>query len=260
MIAGRDFNDSDQKGGRRVAIVNQAFARKLLPGVDPIGKRFRHDGTKGEWREIVGVVEDGKYRSLGETPMPAVFTPYAQDWNSSTTIVARSTMGEDQVTGLLTRAVLDLDPSISTYAAGSLTDQLGLVLFPAQIAAIVLGAFSVLAVVLAATGVYGIMAYAVSRRKREIGIRMALGARPAQVLGVVATNMAILLAIGAVAGIALAFVAGGLFAPILYGVSANDPVTYAISIGLIALVACAACWIPARRAMAVDPAVALRTE
>ena len=108
-----------------------------------------------EWREIIGVVEDGKYRSLGEAPMPAAFEPYAQVWTPETTIVARSPLPEEQVVGMLRRAVAELDPGIAIYGAGSLTEQLGLVLFPARIAATVLGAFGLLAVVLAATGVYG---------------------------------------------------------------------------------------------------------
>ena len=257
LAAGRDFTADDKKGVRRVAIVNQAFARQLLPGENPIGKRFRQGD---EWQEIVGVVEDGKYRSLGEKPMPAVFQPIEQVMIEGTTVVARSSLPEDQVAGMLRRAVMELDPSLSVYGVGSLADQLGFVLFPARIAAIVLGAFGLLAIVLAATGVYGIMAYAVSRRTREIGIRMALGAKPSQVLGVVLSHTALLVAIGTVAGIGLALLAGRLFSQILYGISATDPLTYSLAIGAMALVAFAACWFPARRAIGVDPVKSLRTE
>jgi predicted permease len=260
LIAGRDLDENDTQGRRRVAIVNQAFGRKLLPGENPIGKRLRTDSDQGEWREIIGVVEDGKYRSLGEQPTPAVFEPVAQSWSSSITLVARSSMPEDQVASLLRRAVAEIDPSMSTYDGGSLTDQLGLVLFPARIAATILGAFGLLAVVLAATGVYGIMAYAVARRTREIGIRMALGAKPSQVLGAVLSHTALLLAIGTTAGIVLALIAGRLFSEILYGVSPQDPATYVLVIALMALVAFFACWFPARRAISLDPVTALRTE
>ena len=260
MLAGRDFDEGDKKGAWRVAIVNEAFARQLLAGENPIGKRFRTAANEGEWREIVGVVEDGKYRSLGERPMAAVFQPFAQSWDSNTTIVARSPMPEEQLVAMLRRAVLDLDPAISTYGAGSLTDQLGLVLFPARIAATVLGAFGLLAIVLAATGVYGVMAYAVSRRTREIGLRMALGAKPAQVLRVVFSHTAGLLASGTVVGLGLAVAAGRLFSPILYGVNATDPATYTVAVSMMALVAFVACWFPAQRAISVDPVTALRTE
>jgi ABC-type antimicrobial peptide transport system permease subunit len=155
---------------------------------------------------------------------------------------------------------MDLDPAISLFSVGSLTEQLGLVLFPARIAATVLSAFGVLALILASTGIYGIMAYAVSRRSREIGIRMALGASAPQVVRVVLGRGALLLSIGAALGTAAALAASRLFAPILYGVSSTDPTTYSVALGLMAVVAFAACWFPARHAIAVDPARSLRTE
>ena len=259
LLAGRDFDERDQPKSRRVVIVNETFARQLLPHEDPLGKRFREGANEGEWSEIVGVVEDGKYRSLGEKPMAAVFGSF-QGWSPLTTVVARSSMREQEVVNLLRRSVLELDPAISIFGAASLTDQLGLVLFPARIASTFLSAFGLLAVVLAATGVYGIMSYAVSRRTREIGIRMALGASARQVLRVVLARVALLLASGMVAGIALALAAGRFFSQILYGVSPRDPLTYALVAGLMAGVAFAACWFPARRAIAVDPLTSLRME
>ncbi len=259
LLSGRDFEERDEQGPRR-AIVNRAFVHQFLNGEEPLGKRFRTSANTGEWTEIVGVMEDGKYRSLGEQPAPAVFRPLLRAKGYQTELVARSSMPEAELVGVLRRAVLQMDPALPLYEAASLTDRLGLALFPARIAAIVLSAFGFLAVVLAATGVYGIMAYAVSRRTREIGIRMALGAAPFQVLRVVLGRTAILLAIGAAAGIGLALAGGRFFSLILYGVSATDPVTYIFAIALIALVALVACWIPARRAIAVDPVTALRTE
>ena len=259
LVAGRDFSDRDKPDSKRVAIVNETFVRQFFPNENALGKRFRHDQTKPDWKEIVGVVQDGKYRSLGEKPMPVEFDS-PQGWVSTTTVVARSAMPEQDIVAMLRRSVLELDPAISIFAAGSLTEQLGLVLFPAKIAVTVLGAFGILAVILAATGVYGIMAYAVSRRTREIGIRMALGAEPIQVLRVVMSRTAILLGIGTAVGIGLSLAAGQFFAQILYGVSARDPLTYAMALGLIALVAFLACWFPARRAIGVDPLTALRTE
>jgi ABC-type antimicrobial peptide transport system permease subunit len=191
--------------------------------------------------------------------MAAVFRSL-QDWSPSTTVVARSSMPETETVNLLWRSVLELDQTISIFAAASLTDQLGLVLFPARIAGAVLSAFGLLALVLAATGVSGIVSYSVSRRTREIGIRMALGASAGQVLGVVLARVAWLLAIGTVAGLSLALAAGRFFSQILYGVSPWDPVTYSLVVGLMAAVAFAACWLPARRAIGTDPLTALRTE
>jgi ABC-type antimicrobial peptide transport system permease subunit len=161
---------------------------------------------------------------------------------------------------MLRRAVLDLDSSIALAESGSWTEQLSLVLFPARAAASVLGAFGLLAIVLAATGVYGVTAYAVSRRTREIGIRMALGARPGEVVHVVLSRTTMLVSVGAAIGIGLALATGRFFGQILYGVSARDPLTYALALGVMGLVALAACWSPARRAIRVDPVKALRME
>jgi predicted permease len=259
LIAGRDLDQRDSKDAPRVALVNEAFVRQLLPGVDPVGKRFRHR-TTGKWIQIAGVVEDGKYRSLGESPSPTVFEPLEQVWNPGQTLVARSPLAEAETARLLRRAVGELDPSLTIFNDGSLTSALGLALFPAKLAAVVLASFGLLAVVLAATGVYGIMAYAVSRRTREIGIRMALGAAPSEVARVVLTRTAMLLAVGIAIGFALAFASGKFFGQILYGISAHDPFTYLCAIALMALVAFIACWVPARRAIQVDPMTALRTD
>ena len=260
LIAGRDLDQRDGvKDAPLAVLVNEAFARQLLPGEDPVGKRFRH-GTTGKWRQIVGVVEDGKYRSLGETPSPTVFQDMNQSWRSNNTLVARSPMPEAETVRQLRRAVAELDPSLTIYDAGSLTSELALALFPARLVAVVLASFGLLAVVLAATGVYGIMAYAVPRRTREIGIRMALGAAPAQVLRVVLSRTAVLVGLGTSIGLAISLAAGKFFGQILYGVSAHDPITYASAIALMAVVAFIACWVPARRAIKVDPLNALRME
>ena len=260
LIAGRDLDARDTKDKPFVVLVNEAFARQLIPGENAVGKRFKQGSGKGRWLQIAGVVEDGKYRSLGESPSPTVFQSMEQSWRSNTTLVARSPMPEAETTRLLRRAVGELDPSLTIYEAGSLTNELALALFPARLVAVVLASFGFLAVVLAATGVYGIMAYAVSRRTREIGIRMALGAAPAQVLRVVLMRTAVLLAIGTTIGLAMSYAGGQFFGQILYGVSAHDPITYASAIALMAVVAFIACWVPARRAIKVDPLNALRME
>ncbi len=259
LIAGRDIDRRDRQNAPLVALVNETFVRQFFAREDPIGKRFRHT-TDGQWIRITGVVEDGKYGSLGESPELAVFEPIAQRWNQNQTVIARSRMPEGETARLMRRAVFEIDPALIVYADGSLTSALGLALFPARMAAVVLGSFGALAVILAATGVYGVMAYAVSRRTREIGIRMALGAAPAQVARAVLTRTAELLGVGIAAGIGMAFAAGKFFGQILYGVGAHDPVTYLCAISLMSLVAVAACWVPARRAICLDPLTALRAE
>jgi predicted permease len=259
LVAGRDLDQRDTNDAPLVALVNEAFVRQLLPGEDAVGKRFRH-GDAGKWIQIAGVVEDGKYRSLGETPSPTIFEAMEQNWTSGQTLVARSPLAEAETARLLRRTVAELDPSLTVFDDGSLASALGLALFPAKLAAVVLASFGLLAVVLAATGVYGIMAYAVSRRTREIGIRMALGAAPAQVARLVLRRTAMLLAVGIAIGFAMAFAAGQFFAQILYGIGAHDPLTYLCAIALMAMVAFVACWVPARRAIHTDPLTALRTE
>jgi predicted permease len=259
LIAGRDLDRRDNKDAPLVAIVNEAFVRQLLPGENPIGRRFRHS-TTGKWIQIAGVVEDGKYRSLGEAPSPTAFEPMEQNWSPGQTLVARSPLAEAETVRLLRRAVAELDPSLTVFDDGSLANALGLALFPVKLVAVVLASFGLLAVVLAATGVYGIMAYAVSTRTREIGIRMALGAAPSEVARVVLARTALLLAVGMAIGFTLAFATGQFFGQILYGVSAHDPLTYLCAIALMAAVAFVACWVPARRAIKTDPLLALRAE
>lgn len=257
LVAGRDFDARDKKDAPLVAVVNETFVRQLLGGGNAIGKRFRH-GTRDKWIEIAGVVEDGKYRSLGEAPSPTVFEDLEQNWTPEQTLVVRSRLSEAEAVSLLRRSVRELDPSLTVFDEGSLASALGLALFPARLAAVVLAAFGLLAVVLAATGIYGIMAYAVSQRTREIGIRMALGAAPAQVAGAVLKRTAILLAAGIAMGFAAAWAAGKFFSQILYGISAHDPWTYLCAVGFIAAIALLACWAPARRAITLDPLTALR--
>jgi ABC-type antimicrobial peptide transport system permease subunit len=160
----------------------------------------------------------------------------------------------------LRKTVLDLNPDLALFNIGSLKDQLALPLFPARIAAIVLGIFGLLAMVLAATGLFALMAYTVSRRTREIGIRMALGARPFQVFSSVFRRTAILCAAGISIGTAVTLAAGGLLSAVLYGVSPRDPAIYAIAISIMLLVALLASWNPAARAIRIDPARILREQ
>jgi ABC-type antimicrobial peptide transport system permease subunit len=161
---------------------------------------------------------------------------------------------------LLRQTILDLDPELTLYSAGSLEDQLDFPLFPARAAAVVLGVFGFLAMALAATGLFALMAYAVSRRTREIGIRMALGARPGRVLSSVLKRTLVLCAIGVSLGALAALAAGRFLSAILYGVSPRDPLTFATAILLMAGVALLACWSPATRAIRIDPARTLREE
>jgi predicted permease len=259
LLSGRDFDGRDKQGGQRVAIVNKDFADHLLRGEDPLGKQFA-TGPDAKPITIVGVAQNGKYFSLAEKDKPAFWTPLEIWYSSNAAVVARTRMDGGGALEQIRNVVRELDPSLSLYGTGTLVEQLDLPLFPARIAASALSAFGLLALVLAATGIYGVMAYAVSRRTREIGIRMAIGASQQQVLGMVARHALILVGSGTVLGLAAALVVGRLLGQILYGVEPTDPVTFLIVLSMMLAITALACWIPARRAIHIHPTRALREE
>jgi len=258
ILSGRAFDAHDREGAPRVAIINRALAQRLFPNETAVGGRLAGYGSGPA--EIVGIAEDGKYDSMSDSATPAAFWPILQRYGSTTLIIARSPLPSDQVVRMLRNAVHDLDSTLPFYQAGSLDDHLRLPLFPAHLAASMLAAFGVLAIVLAATGVYGVMAYSVARRRREIGIRMAIGATGKQVMSMVLRRSVILLAFGASLGAVAALAAGGLLSPILYNVSPKDPAAFALAVLLMAAVALAAAWLPALHAARIEPSSALREE
>jgi len=259
LLSGREFDIRDKQDAPRVAIVNKAFAEKLLSGEEPIGKRFT-TGPDGKPFQIVGLAEDGKYFSLTENRQSAYWTPLEEFYSSNVAVVARTALTSSEAVRLIRAAARELDPNVALYATGSMVDMLDVPLFPARLAASALGAFGVLAAILAATGIYGVMAYAVSRRAREIGIRMAIGASQGQVLGMIAQRAVILIGSGTVIGLGAALALGRLLGQILYGVQPTDPLTYGAVFLMMLTIAVLACWIPARRAIRIDPMTSLRQE
>ena len=260
LMTGRDFNWHDDPRSPQVAIVNVAFGKRVLHTENPVGGRFRHGAVNGDLVEVIGVVEDGKYGSLTETAEPVVFWPILQRYNTTTTLEVKSSEAPTEMVGEIRRAIAALDPELPFYGVGSLTQMLGFAFFPSHAAAVALSAFGLLALMLAATGIYGLVAYAVSRRVREIGIRMALGARPAQVLRLVLGKMMALLAVGSALGLGLALVAGQVLASIVYEASPRDPVVLAGVAGLMCFLGLFASWLPARRALGIEPKTALHYE
>ena len=259
-LRGRDFADQEEKPEHRVAVVNETFAKKFFPGQDPIGKRFNFSGADKPFWEIIGVCGDGKYNSLGEEPKAALFRPQLRDYSTAVSMVARTKGDPKTVLGAMQREMRNLDPTLPLYGLKTLKDHMKIPLFPAKMAAGALGSFGVLALVLAAVGIYGVMSYVVAGRTREIGLRMALGAQTGNVRRLILRQGMTLALIGSVIGLAIAFVATRLLKSVLYGVDAMDPTTFIGVTFLLATVALLACWIPARRASRVDPMVALRAE
>jgi predicted permease len=240
--------------------VNETFAKKFFNGQDPIGRRFNWHGPKDPFFEIVGIVPDGKYNSLGEDPKPAVYTPLYQDYSGAVTLVARTRDDPRKVLSALRAQVQKLDPSISVYAAKTLKEHMGTSLFPARMAAIALGSFGVLALILAAVGIYGVMSHVVAGRTREIGLRMALGAQLSDVQKLILKQGMFLAGIGSVCGLVIALGGARMMKTLLYGVSTSDPVTFTCVALLLLCIALLACWVPARRASRVEPMIALRAE
>jgi predicted permease len=259
VLEGRDLTWHDDAKSPRVALVNLAFARRVQHTDHPVGKRFRL-GLGGDPIQVVGLVEDGKYQNLTESGKPAVFKPSLQSYNSTTMLIVRSLRPAAEMVQQMRQAITHLDPQLPLYGTGSLEQMLGLVLLPTRTAAVALSAFGLLAIMLAATGIHGLVSYAVARRVREIGIRIAVGARPAQLVGLVLGRTLALVAVGATIGAILALAAGQILSNIVYQASPRDPVIFVAAIATLALWGMASCWAPVRRALRVDPMIALRHE
>jgi predicted permease len=257
LLRGRDFtqkeSDSREPG---VVIVNEVLAQKLWPGQDPTGKRIAI-GEEKTTSEVIGVVKAGKYRTLGEGPVAVVFRgalPPARTMVIRTSGDARPLLEE------VRREVQAADAMMAATGLQTIEEYMALPLFPARTMGVLLGASGILAVVLTAIGLFGVIAYVVSQRTHEIGVRMALGARQTDVLKLVMRQGLYVTSIGLFIGLAAACVAARLLTSLLYGIGANDPATLlGVAVGVTA-VAMFACYIPARRAMRVDPAVVLRYE
>jgi predicted permease len=258
LLAGREFTWHDDAKSPEVAIVNLAFAKRIFHSENVVGKRFAAYSLT-HLVEVVGVVEDGKYQSLTESEQPALFLSILQNYNG-TTFEVKSSLPPTQVVSEIRRTIAKLDPQLPLYSAGGLEQMLGFAFLPSRAAAVALSAFGILAIMLAATGIHGLVAYAVSRRTHEIGIRMAIGAKPMQILRIILGKTAALLLFGSVVGFALALAVGQVMTSIVYGSLPHDPLVL-ISVWLaIALLGLLASWSPARRATRVDPLVALRYE
>jgi putative ABC transport system permease protein len=261
VVKGRAFTDQDKAGSTPVIIVNESMAEKYWPGADPIGKRVRFNAPLSEapWMQVVGVVKDVKHDL--QTPITTdYYLPHAQDSWSAMVLVARTKGDPLSVAGDMRQQVWSLDKDQPVYDVQTMEQVRAFSVSLYSFSAGSLGIFAAIALLLASIGIYGVMSYAVIQRTQEIGIRMALGARSADVLKLVVRNGMTLALIGIVAGLAGAFALTRLLQSLLFGVTPTDALTFGAVTFALLLVALLACYIPARRATKVDPLVALRYE
>ena len=258
IIEGREFTPQDDSGAMKVAIVNEAFAKRYWPGQDPVGRWIDISGSGR--RVIVGVAATSKYKHLNESPIPYVFLPLAQSYDAQVALLIRSSGDPKLLTAPVRRAFAAFDPNLPFLDVRTFAEHMEAAVYFMRVGALMLGLFGALAVVLTTMGIYSVVAYSVSQRTREIGIRTALGATRRDILSLVLGHGMRLAAAGVVIGSILALGVARLLSSQLFGVGAGDPPTYAAIAALLAAVALVASWLPARRAARVDPMVALRTE
>ena len=262
MLAGREFTNRDRAGATMVAIINEKLANQLWPGDNAVGKFL----AVPFWQEprppvqIVGVARNTKFRSLlADMPM-VIYLPELQAYDGRATLVARTSGDPRQFIPAIRGEVAALDKDLTLQAVKTMTDQIESVLWQQRLAAGLIGVFGLLALALAAIGIYGVIAHSVAQRTREIGIRMALGADARDIRRMIVRRGLALALTGVVVGLAAAFALTRLMSSLLYGVSATDPLTFAIASVVLVGVALGACLVPARRATRVDPMIALRCE
>jgi predicted permease len=262
LLSGREFRDSDNASNPKVAIVNATFVRRFLPGRNPLGLHLRTGpGNAKPDVEIVGVVKDSKHSDPRDPIRPFVYEPYAQDPTfGRATFYVRTAGDPAAMAATLRKTVQSLDPKLPVYDLETLVEQVDDTVFTDRLLTFLSLCLGLLAAALAAIGLYGVMAYVVTRRTREIGIRMALGATRENVAGLILKEVARLAVIGLGIGLIAALAADRLLSSLLYGVRAADPLVFVMAVLLLALVALVAGGLPARRAASVDPMVALRYE
>jgi predicted permease len=265
LSQGRTFQRQDNANAPGVALINEAFARRYWPGQQPLGKRIQMGAVRSgvndaPYLTVIGVAQDGKYSTLGEEATPFIYLNLAQNFVLSPTLVVRTQGNPVDSLSAVRGEVAALDKNLPLYDVKTMRQHLGLALLPSRLAGSVLGIFGLVALTLAAAGIYGVMAYSVAQRTREIGIRMALGANARDVLGLITRQGMTLVLIGMAIGLTVALALTRLLKSLLFGVSATDAVTFTLVPLLLAAIALLACYFPARKATKVDPIVALRSE
>jgi putative ABC transport system permease protein len=260
LVAGRDFADQDTAQAPRVAIINETMAQRLWPGENAVGKWFTTSESGGPYFEVVGVAKDTRVEALGEAPGLAMFVPLAQQYRAGVTLLVRAATNPVGLLPAIRGEVQSLDKNLPVFDVTTLREAVGTTLNQQKLYATLMGSFALVALVLAAIGIYGVISYSVARRTHEIGIRMALGAERRDVLKLVLGQGMLLTLSGLALGLPAALGLTRFLKSLLYGVSPNDATTFVLGAVVLGSVALLACYLPARRATKVDPVVALRYE
>ena len=259
LLAGRDFHSSDVDGSPWVAVINRTMAERYWSDGDAVGKSFRFIGVDAKY-EIVGVVADVKYQTLGEDPKPYIYVSAAQDPRPRMALLVRTTGDPEAMLTSVPSQVRASAAGPNVHTVKTTAELVDNSLWGARVSALLLGCFALLALGLAAIGIYGLMSYTVSRRTREVGIRIALGARPRDVLKLLLAQSGRVVLMGVGVGLLLAFALSQVLGDLLYDVSAADPVAYVVSMAVLIAVGLLASWIPGRKATRIDPMIALRED
>jgi putative ABC transport system permease protein len=257
---GRLFTDADRAGGGNVMIIGEQTARALWPGADPIGRQVKIGGDTGPWRTIVGIVGDVRQRNLAEAPTLQMYLPQSQNTDQFLTLVVRTAGDPAQLAPEARRAIAAEAGDVPVFEMAPLTDLVARSVGPRRFVMVLLGLFGAIALLMTAIGVYGVIAYSVAERTREIGIRAALGARPGDIVRLVIGGGLLVVCAGLAAGVLVALLVTRFLESSLYDVSTTDPMTFAGVAGMLLLVALVAQAVPIIRAMRVDPTVALRQD
>ena len=264
LVSGREFTEADKAGAPKVAVISEAVAKRFFPGRDPVGMKFCFgNGKVTPDITIVGVVRDFNQDHVKSvTPNPYIYIPYSQrDTLDGMSFYVNTERDPLQLASAMQSVVRDTDPNLPVYDLRTMDRVIEQDLFSARMVAVLSGAFAGLAAMLAALGIYGVLAFLVVQRTREIGIRMAVGAESGDIRKLIVKEVGSMLILGVVVGLPLAYVLARVSESLLFGVSASNPAIYAVGLVLIAVVAVVACYVPARRALLrVDPLVALRYE
>ena len=260
LITGRHFTERDRDPAPTPIIVNMALARRFWPGEDALGKRVRFDDEADQWLTVVGLAADSRNNGLDADPAPVMYIPYHTFTLPFMSVIVRSAGGTAAVASAVRAEVRKLDPEMPIDSVRPLEEIVSESVAEPRFRTMLLGVFAVTALLLAAIGVYGLISYSVAQRTREIGIRVALGARPAQVIRPIVREGMTLAVIGVVLGLAGALAATRVVAAFLFGIEATDPLTFGAVAALLLVVALVASYVPSRRALKVDPLTALRSE